>query len=403
MKTHAAEARRQPALLEPLGEPEPARRREGRDHVGLRRRAPRAPRRPPRCARARRLRRWRRPRRRRSGGRRASRARGLRCGRWRRAWARRGKRTGSGGCGRAPWTRRVCASPRRAASAASRWRRACSSAVGSIAEGVKNTAFNVFLLFYYNQVLGVSGTLTGTAIFLALCVDAVADPLIGSLSDGWRSRLGRRHPFMYAAALPMAVCFALLFLPAGRALGTRSRRLAARLRGGSARLDDAVRAAEQRDGARADFGLRRAYGARRLALPVRLARRHRHLAGRLPRVLRQPRRARWKAHRLALCGLRPRLRGQRGDRDPRERRRHPPGDPDARPGDGGPPLQPRALRRRAARGAGDRLLPDADRRGALRGGGRRLLRRGRPLREHLLLGVQLGPERGARVRAGAGA
>jgi Na+/melibiose symporter-like transporter len=85
--------------------------------------------------------------------------------------------------------------------------------VGSIAEGVKNTAFNVFLLFYYNQVLGVSGTWTGTAIFLALCVDAVADPLIGSLSDGWRSRLGRRHPFMYSAALPMAVCFFLLFLP----------------------------------------------------------------------------------------------------------------------------------------------------------------------------------------------
>jgi glycoside/pentoside/hexuronide:cation symporter, GPH family len=85
--------------------------------------------------------------------------------------------------------------------------------VGAIAEGVKNTAFNVFLLFYYNQVLGVSGTWTGVAIFLALCVDAIADPLIGSLSDGWRSRFGRRHPFMYAAALPMAVCFALLFLP----------------------------------------------------------------------------------------------------------------------------------------------------------------------------------------------
>jgi hypothetical protein len=42
--------------------------------------------------------------------------------------------------------------------------------VGSIAEGVKNTAFNVFLLFYYNQ-----GLATGrgrAAIFLALCVDA---------------------------------------------------------------------------------------------------------------------------------------------------------------------------------------------------------------------------------------
>ncbi len=85
--------------------------------------------------------------------------------------------------------------------------------VGAIAEGVKNTAFNVFLLFYYNQVLGVSGTRTGMAIFLALCVDAVMDPLIGSISDGWRSRFGRRHPFMYAAALPMGLCFFLLFLP----------------------------------------------------------------------------------------------------------------------------------------------------------------------------------------------
>jgi Na+/melibiose symporter-like transporter len=84
---------------------------------------------------------------------------------------------------------------------------------GSVAEGVKNTAFNVFLLFYYNNVLGLPGTWTGTAIFLALCVDAVADPVIGSLSDGWHSRLGRRHPFMYAAPLPMALAFVLLFRP----------------------------------------------------------------------------------------------------------------------------------------------------------------------------------------------
>lgn len=85
--------------------------------------------------------------------------------------------------------------------------------VGAAAEGTKNTAFNLFLLFYYNQVLGVSGTTAGAAIFLALCVDALVDPLIGSVSDGWRSRWGRRHPFMYAAPIPMAVCFALVFQP----------------------------------------------------------------------------------------------------------------------------------------------------------------------------------------------
>ena len=84
---------------------------------------------------------------------------------------------------------------------------------GSIAEGTKNTAFNVFLLFYYNQVLGLPGTLSGAAIFLALCVDAVTDPLTGSISDNLHSRWGRRHPFMYASALPMAACFYMLFSP----------------------------------------------------------------------------------------------------------------------------------------------------------------------------------------------
>jgi Na+/melibiose symporter-like transporter len=86
---------------------------------------------------------------------------------------------------------------------------------GSISEGTYNVAFNTFLLFYYNQVLGLSGTLSGAAIFIALCVDAITDPLMGSISDNFHSGLGRRHPFMYASALPMAICFYLLFNPPG--------------------------------------------------------------------------------------------------------------------------------------------------------------------------------------------
>jgi glycoside/pentoside/hexuronide:cation symporter, GPH family len=85
--------------------------------------------------------------------------------------------------------------------------------IGSISEGVKDTAFNVFLLFYYNNVLGLSGTLVGAAIFIALCVDAITDPLMGVISDNTRSRLGRRHPYMYFSALPVAASFALLFMP----------------------------------------------------------------------------------------------------------------------------------------------------------------------------------------------
>ena len=84
---------------------------------------------------------------------------------------------------------------------------------GSIADGVKNATFNTFLLFFYTQVAGLSGSLAGTAILLALVVDAITDPLIGSISDNVKTRWGRRHPFMYAAAPPMALCFVLLFHP----------------------------------------------------------------------------------------------------------------------------------------------------------------------------------------------
>jgi len=85
--------------------------------------------------------------------------------------------------------------------------------VGQVAEGLKNTAFSVLLLFYYNQVLEVSGTLCGLALGIALLFDAITDPLAGSLSDNWRSKMGRRHPFMYASAIPLGICFYLLFSP----------------------------------------------------------------------------------------------------------------------------------------------------------------------------------------------
>ena len=85
--------------------------------------------------------------------------------------------------------------------------------VGQFAEGLKNTAFALFVLFYYNQVHGLPGTVTGAALFIALLFDAVTDPVAGSLSDNWKGRLGRRHPFMYASALPLGLAFFGLFSP----------------------------------------------------------------------------------------------------------------------------------------------------------------------------------------------
>ncbi len=85
--------------------------------------------------------------------------------------------------------------------------------LGQAAEGMKNSAFNTFLLFFYQQVVGVSGTLTGIALGIALVFDAVTDPIAGTISDKTKTRWGRRHPFMLAAAIPLALSFYFLFNP----------------------------------------------------------------------------------------------------------------------------------------------------------------------------------------------
>ncbi len=85
--------------------------------------------------------------------------------------------------------------------------------VGQLSDGVKQASFSTFLFFYYNQVLGLSGSLAGLAALLALVVDAVTDPMVGQWSDRLNSRWGRRHPFMLAGALPFGVAIVALFSP----------------------------------------------------------------------------------------------------------------------------------------------------------------------------------------------
>ena len=86
-------------------------------------------------------------------------------------------------------------------------------AMGGAAEGAVGYAFNGFNFIIYTIVFGLPGTLAGTAVFLSIILDAVSDPLIGYVSDRWRSRLGRRHPFIYFAALPLGACIYCIYMP----------------------------------------------------------------------------------------------------------------------------------------------------------------------------------------------
>jgi Na+/melibiose symporter-like transporter len=86
-------------------------------------------------------------------------------------------------------------------------------ALGQLGENIKNESFAYFLLFYYTNVQGLAGTLAGLAILVSMLVDAAADPLMGVISDRTRSRLGRRHPWIFASALPLAASLYLVFAP----------------------------------------------------------------------------------------------------------------------------------------------------------------------------------------------
>jgi GPH family glycoside/pentoside/hexuronide:cation symporter len=84
---------------------------------------------------------------------------------------------------------------------------------GAVAFGVKDNGFSFFLLIFYNQVLGMDAALVSLALLIALLVDAVVDPILGNLSDRTYTRWGRRLPWLYAAPIPLAFVWVIMWSP----------------------------------------------------------------------------------------------------------------------------------------------------------------------------------------------
>ena len=85
--------------------------------------------------------------------------------------------------------------------------------LGGAVYAVKEAAYIMFVLLFYTQVLGLSGTITGIALFISIIWDGLSDPMVGTWSDKFRSRWGRRHPFMVFGAFPLGLGLIALFNP----------------------------------------------------------------------------------------------------------------------------------------------------------------------------------------------
>ena len=85
--------------------------------------------------------------------------------------------------------------------------------VGASGEAGTLWMFNALTFFFYNQVLGLPPDLAGYAVAIAIVFDAITDPIMGSISDRFRSKYGRRHPFMFAAPGPILIALFFIFNP----------------------------------------------------------------------------------------------------------------------------------------------------------------------------------------------
>lgn len=93
------------------------------------------------------------------------------------------------------------------------WSTALVYGAGAIASAAKSVPISTFLMLYYNQVVGLPALAVATVMMVSLVFDAICDPLAGHVSDNYRSVLGRRLPFMYAAIVPTTVLFVMLWTP----------------------------------------------------------------------------------------------------------------------------------------------------------------------------------------------
>ncbi|NIM69305.1 MAG: MFS transporter [Xanthomonadales bacterium] len=76
---------------------------------------------------------------------------------------------------------------------------------GDMASNFFFQTFNIFLLYYYTDVFGISAAAVGTMFFVSRLWDAVNDPLMGAVADRTNTRLGKFRPYLLWMAVPYGV------------------------------------------------------------------------------------------------------------------------------------------------------------------------------------------------------
>ena len=95
------------------------------------------------------------------------------------------------------------------------WPRRIGYGSGDFAFNLYFTTATLYLLFYYTDVLALSPSAAGWVFAGAMIWDALFDPAMGYIANRTGTRWRRYRPYLLWGAVPLAVSWALIFLPTG--------------------------------------------------------------------------------------------------------------------------------------------------------------------------------------------
>ncbi|WP_411341257.1 MFS transporter [Sphingopyxis sp. J-6] len=83
--------------------------------------------------------------------------------------------------------------------------------LGDYASNIYWQSVSIFLLFFYTDAVGIPAATAGLIYMIASIVDALQDPIMGSIADRTRSRWGRYRPYILFGCVPLGLSFVLLY------------------------------------------------------------------------------------------------------------------------------------------------------------------------------------------------
>ncbi|MBN1113960.1 MAG: MFS transporter [Oligoflexia bacterium] len=83
--------------------------------------------------------------------------------------------------------------------------------MGDFASNIVFQSVMVFMTYYYTDIFGLAPAAVGTLFLAVRVIDAITDPLMGSISDHTKTKWGKYRPYLLWMAIPYAFTCVLTF------------------------------------------------------------------------------------------------------------------------------------------------------------------------------------------------